>query len=100
MNYKTQPGVVLTTICGSRFLMPTRAASEHFPRVIRLSFLTAICWSIIYNGHGTAGVYEAMGILTKKPREDVEAMTDRILGELYDVGALVAAEECANESVK
>ncbi len=98
MNYKTRPGVVLTSICGSRFLIPTRSASEQFPHVIKLSFLTAICWSMIKSNHSCKEIYHAVEILTKKPHESVILLVDNILRELSDAGALEMIEEYADNT--
>ena len=93
MRYKTRPGVVLTKICGSLLLIPTRAASEACPHILRLSFISAICWEMIGNGKPIDDIYRVYAILSKKPPEDVHSVVDGILGDLSARGYLITVED-------
>lgn len=92
MKYITRPGVVLTKVCGSYLLVPTRQASEHCPYIIRLTLLWVIAWNVLSKGDSIDAICKAHMILTKKPEDEVRKKIDVFLKALCDKGFLIAEE--------
>ncbi len=93
MKYKVRPGIILTEICGTYLLIPTREASEYCPSVIRISPLMVGIWKTIADDKPVENVYKVMQILTKKPDDEVKEFVDAKLDDLYEKGLLILREE-------
>ena len=93
MKLITRPGIVPVTICGVRLLIPTRAASEECPHMLRLNLLTTMIWNGLEKGKSPEEIRQALQILTKKPDQDVDALWERTVGGLLDKGFLIRVED-------
>ena len=47
MGYQIRPGIVLTYLCGSPFLIPTRKAAQACPHILRLSLPLLSLWKAL-----------------------------------------------------
>ncbi len=93
MKLITRSGIVPVSICGVRMLIPTRAASEACPHMLRLNLITAMIWNGIEKGAREDEIKNAIGVLTKKPAEDVDALWEGIVNGLVDRGFLLRVED-------
>lgn len=89
MAYKARPGIVLTNICDVPLLIPTRAASESCPHIMRLSLLSTIVWKTIAEDMPMEDAVRAFQILLKASEEEVKARIQKIADELYAKGFLI-----------
>lgn len=92
MNYKTRSGVVMAEICGSRMLIPTRAASAFCPAPLRLSLPVAMIWSSVECGKPDL-IPRIVRLFFKLDEDEIPPKCDAILAELCKAGVLVAEEE-------
>ena len=93
MTYVCRPGIVPTKICGEWLLIPTRAAAEFCPEMIRLSVPALLVWGILSKGKTIEDVTHALTILTKKSNEDVQGMTDSILQSFLKRNCIIPADQ-------
>lgn len=93
MMIKTKPGVVSVKICGVRLLIPTREASESGSKPLQLNLITGGVWDCYDKGRSVSEVKKALGILIKKPEQEIDAIWDRIVNGLIENGCLITEEE-------
>lgn len=99
-HYKIRPGIVKTEICGVRLLVPTRAASEECPHILRLNMIYDFTWSILTKADGDEGVENVrkmIALLSKAPDDVVEEKVNQLLSGLCEKGFLIETEEPENE---
>ena len=95
MKYKPRPGIVMTKICGTHFLIPTRPASVYCPHVLRLSFLTTVCWEMLAHEKSMEEIYNIYRILSRRTPEESQDRVDRLFSDLYSKGFLISAEDAS-----
>lgn len=93
MRLSARPGIVFTKICGVRLLIPTRAASESCPHIFQLNLISAIIWGSIEKNLPVDEAKKAIGTLTKKTEEEVDALWDSTVKVFLERGYLVPAED-------
>lgn len=93
MKYKQRPGIVLTEICGEQFLIPTRAASEFCPYLVKANLFVTIIWGMVGNDQPVEKIYDAFQMLSRKPEDVVQKFVDRLLASLCKKGILVTPGE-------
>lgn len=93
MNYRVRPGVVLTKICGVYLLIPTRAAAEHCPQIIRLSIPLLILWQGIDKGMPFERFSPIFQEMMRKSESEADEVVDRCVQKLVEGGYLIAEEE-------
>ena len=93
MNYRARPGIVLTKVCGVYLLVPTRAASEHCPGILRLPLPLLFLWLGIRNGVGYEQFWPVFQGLLRKSESESKELVDRSLQKLYEAGYLIAEDE-------
>ena len=96
MRYKCRPGIVCVNICGENMLVPTRAASETVPNVMRLSLIKAALWEEIEKGRDGTVVVKFFKALTRKPEGELQERVDKALEEMYEKGYLILADEAVS----
>ena len=89
MAYKARPGIVLTNICDVPLLIPTRAASESCPHVMRLNLLSTIVWKTFEQDMPMENAVRAFQIFLKTSDEEVKARIQKITDDLYEKGFLI-----------
>lgn len=89
MTLVIRPGIVQVSICGVRLLIPTRAASEQCPHMLRLNLLTTMIWNGMDKGKSPEEIKKAIRILTNKPEQDVDALWERTVNRLLEEGFLI-----------
>ena len=93
MKYKQRPGIVLAEICGEQYLIPTRAASESCPYMIKSNVFITIIWGMIGSDQPVERIYHAFQTLSRKPEDVVRKLVDRLLTGLCRKGVLIAVED-------
>jgi hypothetical protein len=93
MKLVTRPGIVHVSICGVRLLIPTRAASEQCPHMLRLNLLTTMIWNGLDKGKSPEEIKNAIRILTKRPEQDVDNLWVRTVNSLLEKGFLIRVED-------
>lgn len=93
MKLVARPGIVPVTICGVRFLIPTRAASEECPHIQKLSLITALIWSCYEKNMPEQNIREAIGVLTKRDDPEVDELWKRAVEGFVEKGFLIRVED-------
>lgn len=95
MKYKPRPGIVMTTICDVRILVPSRLASDACKKTFYLPTLWAMTWSMLETGRSLEQIKNVHRILTKQPDDVIEARLDDFLQRLVQDGFLLEVEDDA-----
>ena len=93
MKYKQRPGIVYTEICGERYLIPTRAASESCPYAIRADLFISVIWGMVGKDQPVDAIYRTFGKFMRQPEERVKLFVDRLLSMLCRKGVLLVSED-------
>lgn len=93
MGYRCRPGIIRIKICGENMLVPTRAASEECPRVMRLSVMGAMLWEEILKGNDGSAVIPLFHRLTRKPEAEIQKKVEALLYDLHTKGFLLKTPE-------
>ncbi len=93
VKYKCRPGIVLTKICGQYVLIPTRAASEVCPHVLRLTLPAVFLWGAVKSEKPMSELEHAIKILTKKTDEETREMLQKMLDGFVEKKLLIPVEE-------
>lgn len=90
MLYRLQEGIVLTTVCATPLLIPTRAASERCAGIARLNGLESAMLRKNENTLDSEKLCKTYAALQFKSPEDVRPKLEARLNELCEKGFLIA----------
>lgn len=93
MRYKARPGIVTTKICGITTLLPTRSVMDECPHVQCLPLLWAETWKAICDEKPVEVIIRGHEVITRKPREEIQAEFERFCRVLCEKGFLIGEEE-------
>lgn len=93
MNYRVCPGIVLTKVCGVYLLVPTRAASERCPGILRMPLPLLFLWLGVKNGVAYERFSPMIQGLLRKSESEAKELVDRSLQKLHEAGYLIAEGE-------
>ncbi len=93
MNYKTHPGVVMTTICDTAVLIPLRLSYPNLQKTIPLPPLMAPLWDLLSSGKSLDAYISFLSALTRKDKQTVSRRVERTCEELCKLGYLIAVPD-------
>ncbi len=93
MKYRPRPGIVLTKICGSYYLIPSRIAYSDCNTMIHLPLLWASDWQFLECGAGIEQMIEVHRIFKKRPEEELRKEILSFFDNLADRGFLIREPE-------
>ena len=95
-QYRIRPGIYKVSICGSRFLIPTRKASEECPSILKMNVMQDLSWDILEKNtfdEARTKLIKMLLLLTKTSEEKASERVDHMIDSLYHMGFLVLTEE-------
>ncbi len=93
MNYRLREGVARVSICGAMLLVPSRAASEFCPGVMRINFTQRAIWMTLEKGQTMDDVAKVLSALYLKQPEDIWPKLQSEIDKLVSYGFLIAEED-------
>ncbi len=93
MKYKPRPGIVLTKLCDTNVLIPSRVAYDACKSIIRLPMLWAMTWSLLEKGEPEEKILRAHKILTKQSDSVIREKLNEFYEQLADQGYLIRVED-------
>ena len=93
MNYRLRDGVARVSVCGAMLLVPSRAASEYCPGILRVNFTQRVIWMTLERGQDLAYAASALAKFSFKTVEEIQPKVDEALEKLVSYGFLIAEED-------
>lgn len=93
MNYKTHPGVVMTTICDTPVLIPLRTFYPQLRKLVRLPFMMVPLWDYLSNGKSVDYYAQMISKITKRSEEEVRQRAEKLCEEFCKLGYLIAVPD-------
>ena len=84
MKYKQRPGIVLTKICDTNILIPTREAYPSCRSVRQLPMIWAATWELLGREKPEENIMRVHKILTGKSEEQILAGLDLFYRQMYE----------------
>ena len=91
-QYKTRPGVVLTTVGGQYVLVAAKAAREFCPSTMQINETAALCWRELEQGADRDGLVSALAKEYEvKDAAGLDADVQELVEQLEKYGYLIDA---------
>ncbi len=93
MKYRIRPGITLVRICGVSLLIPTRAASQDCPLIMRLSLPVVLVWEGMNKGMPDEKLCQVFQTMLHKTEDEARQFINQVRAGLCEKGYLIAVEE-------
>ena len=93
MNYRLQPDVVLTTICGESFLIASGEARGKVPYIEGVTRPGAYFWKLLESGLSVDAIISKAAADYNVPTETATAAFDKLTAALQKMGYISFSEE-------